>query len=144
MFTRRKRYLVTPAFQLRYTGLILFCLFAVSAVCMLTVYYSSVSLLGEKLAHVYPQGRLVAAVKEVNLIIASRLLVLIPVLVFAGIMLSHRIAGPTYRIERTLREIGRGNLDIRITLRKRDELAGIAEAINDMTAGLRTLYKDKR
>jgi nitrogen fixation/metabolism regulation signal transduction histidine kinase len=99
------------------------------------------SLLGEKLANVYPQGRLVSMLRQVNLIIAYRLLFLIPLLVVTGIFLSHRIAGPAYRIERTLREIGKGNLDIHIKLRKYDELVGIANAINDMTSDLKKLLK---
>ena len=136
---RRKRYLIKPSFQLRYAGIILLTLFVVSAICVLTTYFSSISLLGEKLSHVYPQGRLVVTLKQVNTIIAYRLIFLIPLLVFFGILLSHRIAGPAYRIERTLREIGRGNFDIHIRLRKYDELVSIANAINDMTSDLKKL-----
>jgi nitrogen fixation/metabolism regulation signal transduction histidine kinase len=101
------------------------------------------SLLGEKLANVYPQGRLVVTLKQVNMIIAYRLLFLIPLLAFFGVMLSHRIAGPAYRIERTLREIGKGNFDIHIKLRRYDELVSIANAINDMTSDLKRLKELK-
>ena len=138
---RRKRYLVKPGFQLRYAGIILLTIFLASAICVLTTYFSSMSLLGEKLANVYPQGRLVSILKQVNLIIVYRLLFLIPLLAVIGIFLSHRIAGPAYRIERTLREIGKGNLDIHIKLRRHDELVGIANAINDMSSDLRKLLK---
>ncbi|MEE8360271.1 MAG: HAMP domain-containing protein [Candidatus Omnitrophota bacterium] len=136
---RRRKYLIKPGFQLRYAGIILLTLFVASAICVLTTYFSSISLLGEKLAHVYPQGRLVATLKQVNMIIAYRLLFLIPFLAFFGILLSHRIAGPAYRIERTLREIGTGNFDIHIKLRRYDELVSIANAINDMTSDLKKL-----
>ncbi len=143
MVQRRKRYFIMPAFQLRYIGIILLAISVVAAICILTTYHSSMSLLGEKLANVYPQGRLVVTIKEINMIIFYRVMFLTPLVVFIGILLSHRIAGPAYRIERTLREIGKGDLDIYIKLRKYDELVGIANAINDMTADLRKLVKDK-
>lgn len=143
MRTRRRRYIIKPAFQLRYTGIILLTVFAVAAICVLTTYHSSVSLLGRKLANVYPQGRLIATLREVNLIMVYRVLFLTPFIALMGILLSHRIAGPAYRIERTLKEIGRGNFDIHIKLRKHDELVGIADAINDMAADLRKLIEDK-
>ncbi|MFH1753505.1 MAG: HAMP domain-containing protein [Candidatus Omnitrophota bacterium] len=140
---RRRRYFIEPGFQIRYAGIILLTLFISSAICIFTTYYSSISLLGEKLAHVYPQGRLVVTIKQVNLIIAYRLLFLVPVLALFGLMLSHRIAGPAHRIERTLREIGKGNFDIHIDLRKYDELGRIANAMNDMALDLKKLIKDK-
>jgi len=141
MRTRRRRYFIKPSFQIRYIGIILITVFLVALICTSTTFYSSVSLLGEKLGHVYPQGRLVVTLREVNFIIAFRILCLVPLIALMGILLSHKIAGPAYRIEKTLREIGKGNFDIRIRLRKYDELQGIAEAINDMTSNLRGIVK---
>ena len=141
---RRKQYIVKPMFQLWYTGIIFLTAFIIAAICILTMYYSSVSILGEKLAKVYPQGRLIMTLREINLIIIYRILCLVPFILLAGILLSHRLAGPAYRIEKTLREIGKGNLDIHIRLRKHDELKGIANAINDMVADLKKLDKDKK
>jgi len=134
---RRKKIVVKPGFQLRYTGIILAAVFAASLICILTTYYSSMSLLGEKLAYVYPAGRLAVTIREINMIIILRVLISIPLLVLIGIMLSHRVAGPAYRIEKTLKEIGKGNLDIYIKLRKYDELVGIADAVNEMLVGLK-------
>ena len=140
---RRKRYITKPAFQLRYVGIILLTVSTVAAVCISTTYYLSISLLGEKLAHVYPQGRLISTLNQINLVITYRLLFLVPFIVLIGILLSHRIAGPAYRIEKTLGEIGKGNFDTYIKLRKYDELGGIADAINNMVSDLKRLAKDK-
>ncbi len=46
------------------------------------------------------------------------------------ILLSHRIAGPLYRFEADLKEIGSGDLTKRINLRKTDQLAELKEALN--------------
>lgn len=140
---RRRRYIIAPEFQLRYVGIILIAVFLVAMTCVLTTYYSSISILGEKLSYVYPQGRLAVTLKEVNMIVLYRVLILVPFIALVGIFLSHRIAGPAYRIEKTLREIGKGNFDIRITLRKNDELKEVADAVNDMAADLKALLKNK-
>lgn len=144
MRERRKRYIIKPAFQLRYTGVVLLAVFAVAVISVFTTYYSSISLLGKKLANVYPQGMLVLTLREINLILIFRIFFLVPFIILIGILLSHKIAGPAYRIERTLREIGKGNFDIRIKLRKYDELVCIADAVNDMTSNLKKLIKDKK
>ncbi len=140
---RRRRYIIKPGFQLRYIGVIFITVFAVAFLCISTTYYLSMTLLGEKLANVYPQGRLVMTLKGINQIIIWRILFLTPIIAFIGVLLSHKIAGPAYRIEKTLEEIGKGNFDINIKLRKYDELKGIANAVNDMAANLKRTVKDR-
>lgn len=47
------------------------------------------------------------------------------------IFFPHRIAGPLFRIERELKEkIGEGDLSVRFTLRKGDEVSDLADALN--------------
>ena len=48
------------------------------------------------------------------------------------IVLSHRIAGPLYRFESDLRDVGYGDLTRRINLRRSDQLTDIKEALNSM------------
>ncbi len=49
-----------------------------------------------------------------------------------SLFLSHRIAGPVYRLEKTLEEVATGNLSQRITLRKNDDLKELATSTNKM------------
>lgn len=143
MAIRRRRYIIAPEFQFRYVGVILIAVFLVAITCILTTYYSSISILGEKLSYVYPQGRLAITLREINMIVLYRVLILVPFIALVGIFLSHRIAGPAYRIARSLREIGKGDFDISIRLRKNDELKEVADAINDMVADLKSLLKNR-
>ncbi len=53
-----------------------------------------------------------------------------------SILISHRVAGPIYRIERSIEEITRGNLSFKIRLREKDEMKELAERINEMVGGL--------
>ena len=46
------------------------------------------------------------------------------------LILSHRLAGPIYRLEKDLADIAKGNFSIRIKFRKKDELRSIADGIN--------------
>lgn len=47
-----------------------------------------------------------------------------------SIFITHKIAGPVYRLKKILAEISGGNLDITIRLRKRDDLKDLAEGLN--------------
>lgn len=49
---------------------------------------------------------------------------------------SHKIAGPLFRFEKEIKDIGNGDLTRRITLRQKDQLTGMAESLNTMTSGL--------
>ncbi len=46
------------------------------------------------------------------------------------LIISHRLAGPIYRLEKDLETIAEGNFHIRIKFRKDDELKSISEGIN--------------
>lgn len=140
----RKQYIVSPRFQYRYIGIILALMFATAALCSYVVYYNSLVLLGEKLANVYPQGRLVAILKTVNLRVLVSVILVSPVVVFLGVILSHRIAGPINRMERFLGAVGSGDLTQKITLRPKDELIPLADGINNLVDGLRANVIEKR
>ena len=49
---------------------------------------------------------------------------------------THRIAGPAYRLARTLRQVGQGSLPRAIHFRRGDELAELEAATNDMLTEL--------
>jgi methyl-accepting chemotaxis protein len=57
--------------------------------------------------------------------------------VLVALFFPHAFAGPLHRIEKELKDIGHGNLDKRIMLRKGSEIHDLANAINDMTENLR-------
>ncbi|OGW84324.1 MAG: hypothetical protein A2987_05510 [Omnitrophica bacterium RIFCSPLOWO2_01_FULL_45_10] len=133
----RKHYFIAPGFQLRYIRVILLVMFGAGALAAYTVYYQTMILFGERLASVYPQGRLMAIVKSINIQILFSLLLITPLLVVIGIFLSHRIAGPIYRMERFLGGLAKGDIANRLSLRKKDELKSLADGINIVVAGLR-------
>ena len=52
------------------------------------------------------------------------------------LVLSHRIAGPIYRFEKTVASIEQGDLTVKIFLRDHDELRDLGNHINQMTSSL--------
>lgn len=61
-----------------------------------------------------------------------------------SLFLSHRIAGPLFRFERSVEEVTRGNLAFRITLRKNDEGKELAGLMNTMITSLSGQIRDMR
>jgi len=141
---KRKQYIVAKKFQLRYVGLILALVFATGILCSYVVYYTSMLLLGDKLANVYPQGRLVSIVNIVNLRILFSLVLITPLVVIIGIYASHKIAGPIYRIEKFLAAMATGDLSAPLVLRKNDELVSLADGINRVADSLKATVKQEK
>lgn len=75
----------------------------------------------------------------ITLIGASVLLVVL--LGFAGIVITHRVVGPVFKLKRLLRQVGSGKLEIRERLRKGDELEDLFETFLQMTGSLQQAQK---
>ncbi|MFH1019677.1 MAG: methyl-accepting chemotaxis protein [Pseudomonadota bacterium] len=54
-----------------------------------------------------------------------------------AIFLPQKIAGPIYRIEKELEELGKGDLKVKIKLRPRDPFQDLAGTINQTIGGIR-------
>ena len=134
---KRTQYFVAKKFQLKYVGLILLLMFATAIMCSYVVYYTSMVLLGEKLANVYPQGRLMEIIGSVNMRMLLTVLLMTPIVAVIGIYLSHKIAGPIVRMERFLDNTASGDFRARIVLRQGDELTGLANAMNRLQDSLK-------
>ncbi|MBU1147940.1 MAG: methyl-accepting chemotaxis protein [Candidatus Omnitrophica bacterium] len=117
--------------QFRYIGLVFALVIMCSLVTGYTVFATGWAFLGEKLSNVYPQGRLIYIFRATNIALIRNLFLVSPI-VFIIALSSHKIAGPVYRIEKTLEEINKGNLALKIKFRQGDELWDLADLINVM------------
>ena len=134
---RRKQYFIQRGMQLRFARFVILFVFVSSVLTGGVIFLTTFLLMGEKLASVYPQGRLVPIFQSVYLWSFLSLVGVVPIIFYGSIVFSHRIAGPLPKIYRILREIGQGNFEQKIVLRKHDELKELADAINDMAQGLK-------
>jgi signal transduction histidine kinase len=98
----------------------------------------------EKLSNVYPQGRLIAMINTVNYRILINMLLLAPLVALVGFYLSHKIAGPIYRMEKHLNEMASGNFSSHLVLRQGDELIGMADKLNNLSDALRVTVLNQK
>jgi len=128
----RREYYIYREIQFKYIRLTLLLMLLVCVIMGYTVRETSLGVLTKTLSKVYP----VEDIKEVYGILNStlilRLLLMIPVVIVATMYVSHRIAGPVYRLEKELIQIGEGDLSRRLVLRKNDDLKKMANEMNNV------------
>jgi nitrogen fixation/metabolism regulation signal transduction histidine kinase len=59
----------------------------------------------------------------------------------AGIVVTHRVAGPIYKMTRQIKDVTGGDFTVPASLRKGDELVGFFEAFREMVQSLRDRRK---
>ena len=126
----RRNFFTLTQFHVKYVGIILLLMFITALLCSIVVYHSSMSLLVQKLANVYPQGRLVDIIATVNIRMLIAVLLLTPIVVVIGVYLAHKIAGPIERMERFLGRMAKGDISSRIVVRRGDEFSTVINAMN--------------
>jgi len=139
---RRRQYLINKRFQFKYTFLVIIFMFSVAVLTGWTIYHTAWALFGERISKIYPYGRFVYIMKEINFVLLTRLLLITPFVFLMSVLLTHRIAGPQFRITKYLYEMADGNFSSMLKLRKYDELKDIMDAVNAMREGLRKNLKE--
>jgi len=125
-----KNFLIMKELQLK---------FAVTIILLLLVMFGFFTLqTSATLKMIYDQGVTVEAGEKIQYFQMTFGGVYLVFILFFSIYLSHRIAGPLYRIEKDLKALsGDGDLTRVFRLRKNDEMQEVAQAINVMLTGLR-------
>lgn len=131
---RRQRWLVEPTYQWHITRMLVIALLSVVVLTLALISVAMWSTLGE--LEMWPSAVFIAAFKAVGWLVVVELVALVPLVIIAGIVMTHRVVGPLGRITATLERIGKGHFDARITLREGDVLVHLAGAINRMAETL--------
>lgn len=138
-YERRRKYLVDKRFQVRYIVLIILVLVLCIAVgvSLATVAFQSLS---------STEMGAFERISKVNFIfwlVLLGVLLLLVVVGFYGLRLSHRIAGPVYAFSRHLDLIKKGVYYSDLKLRKKDEFKHLANSFNIMLETLRTREREQ-
>lgn len=131
---RKKKYLGT-AFQRKLMLLVFFSAVIPAAVVTLCMYYMIFTMLAWQM--VFPETiayNLMPVLGKVNMIIAVALPVVILVIWFIALEISHRAAGPIYRIEKELDERITGQKKGPIITRRKDEFKLLVDKLNKLLA----------
>ena len=74
--------------------------------------------------------------QSVNRSLVPKVAVLVALIFLAGIIISHKLAGPMYRIEKSAEAIQHGDLRVNFKIRKNDEMRNVAGALEEMVGVL--------
>jgi len=131
---RRRKYLINKPLQFIYSGITIYLLLIGIIVVGTATYYITLDTI---LSQLEAQGGLLQAyeiVRSINSLIAKRVgILLLTVMVFAftlAVYYLHRLAGPVYRIEKTLNDMAEGKEVSPVVLRKKDFFKSLAESLN--------------
>lgn len=122
----RKQYLIKKGVQLRFMIVIIVSMILIASVTWYSIYSAVMQTL-------YTQfhGENLALIKHaITYKLLMRSLLLIFAIAIISVFISHRMAGPVYKFEQTIRALSQGKEVEEIRLRKRDEFYGLATAIN--------------
>ncbi|MBU4304644.1 MAG: HAMP domain-containing protein [Candidatus Omnitrophica bacterium] len=140
----RKNLLIQRKLQFKYMAFVLAAILITSAVIVLSVYLAHWSLLRARL----PEIQAKAIIDEVSRTLNTLLLFEIPLAVFiaviASIIVSHKVAGPVYHLQKVAREVARGDLTRSVHLRRDDELKNLSEAFNSVIDNMHVLVSNDR
>lgn len=139
---RRRTYLIKTGLQLRYMGIIISTMLLVAFGVGWVIYHTSWSKIVD--TPDLSLDQLSDIFDTVNTLLFRWIFVFIFVIAILSIFVSHKIAGPVYRLEETTRIIASGDLTYQINLRHGDELGDLQDAFNKMSESLRTMVANDR
>lgn len=152
---RFKNYLLDRSFQLKYTGMVVAVTVFVALILGYFAYDYSKGQTEAMTAQMAMQEDLAPEVaadlegfaeqedRKVLLGIVSGIVILALMLGFTGIIVTHKVVGPAYKMKLLLNEVASGKLKLVGRLRKGDELQELFEAFAGMVESLRETQKQE-
>ena len=146
---RMRNYLIDRRFQLKYTGMVLLVTVTVAGGLGYLAYGFSQGQTEALTAQIMAQPDLAAATasdleefaqqedRKIRNAILAGVLLLTLALGLTGIIVTHRVVGPAYRMRRLSAHVGEGKLEITTGIRKGDELQELYHSFADMVESLR-------
>jgi methyl-accepting chemotaxis protein len=146
---KMKNYLLDRRFQLKYTGMVLVVTIAVAGVLGYVAYDFSKGQTEAFTAQLAAQPDLDPDIasdleqfaKQEDRKVRNAILIGVALMTLAlgltGIVVTHRVVGPAYRMRRLFEHVGEGHLEVVTGIRKGDELQELFHSFADMIESLR-------
>ncbi|HUK55513.1 MAG TPA: hypothetical protein VLY20_02510 [Nitrospiria bacterium] len=137
----RTHFLIDRTFQIKWMLKIFLLTAAVSLIIGWTIFYAvwdatTTQLKGLVAQAVLKQDQVIPISSTIKSSIATALLargfILIFIVAVFSIFLTHRVAGPIYKIKKTIRLVRDGRSSERVVLRKHDEFKDLGQEINTL------------
>lgn len=145
---RLRNFLLNPRFQLKYTGMVVAVSVVVACILGYLVYQHSTDLTAavtaaDMINAMTPEAQELlieeseAQDRRILYGIIGGIVLLALALGVTGIVVTHKVVGPTFKLKRLIRDVAGGHLKIEGRLRKGDELQDLFIAFEEMVASLR-------
>jgi len=136
---RRQRF-INKRLQAKYVvqTLILLLLYTAFFICLLLAPYLTSVLSGNPLQEQAEIARVLLNMHNSSWPILAAMILLMSL---GTIFMTHRIAGPAYRLKQVLNDVSAGKLDVDLTLREKDDLKELAQHVNVLIGDLRSLVE---
>ena len=144
-----RNYLIDRRFQLKYTGMVLLVTVSIASGLGYVAYRFSRGQTEALTAHMAAQPDLDAETasdlekfaqqedRKIRNAILAGVLLLTLALGLTGIIVTHRVVGPAYRMRRLFEHVGEGKFEVTTGIRKGDELQELYHSFADMVESLR-------
>jgi len=129
---RRRRFIVKPRLQFKIAFITLLSITLAVVISFGVFYFFAV----EELVQ-FNHPRVPIILERLRYALLASFGISSAAVVLAVIYLTHKIAGPLYRFEKSMEAVGRGDLTHVVKTRKGDELKDLEEAFNEMIISLR-------
>jgi len=117
--------------QLKYFWIAIFAVATIMIIVILSIYITFLFGIEHMINEMYDISKIKPVLIQINYTLLIELIVFIFFAGWLSLRLSHRIAGPLYRIEKSLIEIMEGKNIDEIKIRKYDELHDLADILNE-------------
>lgn len=130
---RRRIIVIKRVLQMKYVTLVFLSVLLTVTVVSLDIYY----VIGKVFVKELRETDLSALFRNASGLLAVHLAVLLLAVIIISVFVSHKFAGPVFRLERIAESVGKGDLTVRASFREGDELFETAECMNRMIDSLK-------
>jgi methyl-accepting chemotaxis protein len=138
---KRRIFLVKRTFQLKYASIIT-ALFGLASFIVWWEMYQQIRGLYDR--GIIADPEIFGLLLQISQIVLLKLAIALLLIWFLAILLSHFIAGPLYRLEKSLGILRSGDLTHRLFFRKRDQIQGMASHFNEAMDELHKIVSEDR
>lgn len=118
---------------MKYVMLVFLSVLVTITVVFLDMYY----VIGKLYVREFGEEKLILLMKSATTLIAIHLSLYLVLVVLIALFISHKFAGPLFRLERVTELVAEGDLTVKAVFRQGDELFETADYMNHMIESLR-------
>lgn len=143
----RSNYFIQAGLQIRFTFVLILIVVLVSMITFVNLYVIGDYVVSNT-ATIVDLRDMQSFMKTIFEVVGWRIMlvgvVCFMIICIIGIFFSHRFAGPSFKLEKCLREMSLGNLSFDIRLRNGDALHNVADSVNFLVDRFRSVIGQSR